>query len=101
MALILATTQTNTPDDDVLGDDWEGGVAFVCTAYGTAVAKIEFQHPEPGNDEWIPIKNGTDDVQLQSKGDTQYATLIKDLKYRAQTATAGAEVYVFKQDVRA
>ena len=100
MAIILTTTQTETPDDDVLGDDWEGGVAFVCTAYGSDVVKIAFQHPDPGNNEWIPIKDGTDDVQLQSKGDMQYATLIKDLKYRAETTSAGAQVYVFKQDVR-
>ena len=101
MAIILTTTQTETPDDDVLGDDWEGGVIFFCTVYGSDAVNIQFQHPGHGNDEWIPIKNGTDDVQLQSKGDTQYTTLAKDLKYRAQTATAGAEVYIIKQDVRA
>ena len=94
---ILATDQTETPDDKILGKNWTGEYQLLCTTY--AADAVVLQVRPRGTDTWNTAKfNGTA-IKLTAVGEVLDVRLVRDYEYRLSTANAGAEVVIAKHDV--
>ena len=94
---ILATDQTETPDDQILGKDWAGEYQLLCTTY--ASDEVVLQVRPNGTDTWITAKFNGRDIKLIAAGDVLDVRLIRDYEYQLSTANAGAEVVIAKHNV--
>ena len=94
--VILATDQTETPDEQILGKDWAGKYQLLCTTY--ASDEVILQVRVPGGT-WLPAKFNATPIQLAGVGETLDVTLVRDYEYRLITAKAGAEVVIAKHNI--
>ena len=93
---ILATDQTETPDDSILGLAWAGDYQILCTAYGSNEAVLQVR--PIGTSTWINAKYNGNTIQLDGLGEALDVTLVRDYEYRFMTAAVGAEVYIAKHE---
>lgn len=94
---ILATDQTETPDNQILGKDWAGEYQLLCTTY--ASDEVVLQVRPKGTKPWITAKFNGQDIKLTAVGDVLDVRLVRDYEYRLMTATAGAEVVIAKHNI--
>lgn len=104
---ILATTQTETPPEDILDERWEGDYQLFCAVYDTTPVKLQQRVPTHERalahglapvDGWVNAKFEGNDIELTAAGDTFIVTLARGYEYRVKTETAGAEVYIDRLD---
>ena len=93
---ILATDQTETPDDQILGRDWAGEYQLLCTTY--AADEVFLQVRAPGGT-WLNAKFNGNDIKLTAAGDVLDVRLVRDYEYQLTTANAGAEVVIAKHNI--
>ena len=94
---ILATDQTETPDDQILGKDWAGEYQLLCTTY--ASDEVVLQVRPAGTDTWITAKFNGREIKLTAVGDVLDVRLVRDYEYQLSTENAGAEVVIAKHNV--
>ena len=94
---LLATDQTETPDDQILGKDWAGEYQLLCTIY--AADEVVLQVRPRDTTTWNTAKRNGQAIKLAAAGDVIDVRLLRDYEYRLMTATAGAEVVIAKHDI--
>lgn len=94
---ILATDQTQTPDDQILGKDWAGEYQMLCTTY--AADEVVLQVRPRGTSSWHTAKYNGNDISWSAVGDIFDVKLVRDYEYRLLTANAGAEVVIAKHNI--
>lgn len=94
---ILPSTETHTPDDQILGKDWAGEYQLLCTTYDSA--EVVLQVRPQGTTTWNTAKFNGQEIKLTAVGDVLDVRLVRDYEYRLMTETAGAEVVIAKHDV--
>lgn len=94
---ILATDQTETPDDQILGKDWAGEYQLLCTTY--ASDEVVLQVRPRGTETWNTARFNGRAIKLTAAGEVLDTRLVRDYEYRLMTANAGAEVVIAKHDV--
>ncbi len=94
---LLATDQTETPDDQILGKDWAGEFQLLCTTY--ASDDVVLQARVPGTTTWHNTRFNGQEITLTTVGDVLDVRLVRDYEYRLTTANAGAEVHIAKHNV--
>ena len=94
---ILATDQTETPDDQILGRDWAGEYQLLCTTY--AADEVVLQVRPKGTETWNTAKFNGNDIKLTAAGDVLDVRLVRDYEYQLTTANAGAEVVIAKHNI--
>lgn len=97
MHTILRRTQTETPDDQILGKDWAGENQLLCTVYGSD--EVVLQVRPRGSTTWLNARYNSEEIKFSAAGDIYNISLARDYEYRLSTATAGAEVVIAKHDV--
>ena len=96
--ILLATDQTETPDDQILGKDWAGEYQLLCTTYASDEVVLQVR-PRGNPETWNTAKFNGREIKLTGAGEVLDARLVRDYEYRLMTATAGAEVVIAKHDV--
>ena len=94
--VILESTQTETPDDKVLGKDWAGDFQLYCKTYGGSDIRLQIR--EPGGT-WQDAKFNGDEIELTDNGDVLDVKLARNYDYRLSTKSTGAEVLIAKHDI--
>lgn len=94
---ILATDQTETPDEQILGKDWAGEYQLLCTTY--ASDEVVLQVRPRGTPSWSTAKYNGSDIKFTAVGDIFDVKLVRDYEYRLQTANIGAEVVIAKHNI--
>ena len=95
--IILSSTETHTPDDQILDKDWAGKYQFLCTTY--AADEVILQVRPRGTETWLTAKFNGNDIKLTAAGDVLDVTLVRDYEYRLITENAGAEVVIAKHNI--
>ena len=95
--VILATNQTETPDEQILGKDWAGEYQLLCTTY--AADEVFLQVRVRGTETWINAKFNGQEIKLTGVGDVLDIRLVRDYEYQLSTANAGAEVVIAKHNI--
>ena len=95
--VILATDQTETPDDQILGEDWAGEYQLLCTTY--ASDEVVLQVRPNGTDTWNTAKFNGKEIKLTAAGDVLDVRLVRDYEYQLSTANVGAEVVIAKHNI--
>ena len=93
--IILATDQTETPKDQILGKDWYGDFHLLCQTY--ASDEVIMQVRAKGKT-WNNAFDGKE-IKLTRAGEIVGVELVKDYEYRLITASPGAEVHIAKKDI--
>lgn len=93
--VILKTDQTHTPDADILGTDAYGEYQLFCDAYTSSEIYVQIRR-EGGT--WKNARYNGNDIKLTAEGDVLDITVKKGFDYRLFTETAGAEVWIAKDD---
>ena len=88
--LILETTETAGAVE--LDEEYEGNFLFVCTVAGSENVRVEIQ--QPGTTTWIDLRIEGKAQNLARAGDAFVIPVARALRYRCETATAGAEVWI-------
>ena len=94
---ILATDQTETPDDQILGKDWAGEYQLLCATYGSTEVVLQVRSHRTAT--WNDAKLNGQDAKLTEAGHLLDVKLMRDYEYRLTTKTAGAEVVIAKHYV--
>ena len=94
---ILATDQTETPDDQILGKDWAGEYQLLCISY--ASDEVVLQVRPRGAETWNTAKFNGRDIKLTAVGDVLDVRLVRDYEYQLITENAGAEVVIAKHNI--
>lgn len=95
--ILLATGQSETPEDNILGKDWHGEFQILCQTYGSD--EVVLQARVPGTTTWNNAKFNGNEIKLTAAGDVLDVRLVRDYEYRLMTAKAGAEVHIAKHNV--
>ena len=64
---ILATDQTETPDEQILGKDWAGEYQLLCTTY--ASDEVVLQVRPNGTETWTNAKFNGREIKLTGVGE--------------------------------
>ena len=94
---ILATDQTETPDEQILGKDWAGEYQLLCTTY--ASDEVVLQVRPNGTETWNTAKFNGREIKLTGVGEVLDVRLVRDYEYQLSTENAGAEVVIAKHNV--
>ena len=92
---ILATDQTQTPESDILGENWYGDHHVSCSVYGGSPIMFQWQDKK-GN--WLDASFEGTLITLTRAGDVAIVTLAASTNYRVKTAVAGSEVEITIQN---
>ena len=93
--VILKSDQTATPDADILGTDVYGEYQLFCDAYTGNEVNLQIRR-EGGT--WKNARYNGTEIVFSAEGDVFDVTLKKGFDYRLSTETAGAEVWIAKDD---
>ena len=93
--LLLESTQTETPDNKILGKDWAGDFQLFCKTYTSSAVKLEIREIDGT---WQTAKFNDKEIQLQSAGEVLDIKIARDYEYRLTTKAPGAEVFIAKHN---
>jgi len=95
--VILSSTETETPENQILGKDWAGEYQLLCTTY--ASDEVVLQVRPRGTSAWHTAKYNGNDIKFTAVGDIFDVKLVRDYEYRLLTENAGAEVVIAKHNI--
>ena len=96
--VILATDQTETPENDILGKDWYGEFQLHCRVYASDEVFLQANDPDDPDTDWITANLNGVDIKLSKVGAVLDIILARDMDYRLYTANAGAKVVIAKHN---
>ena len=96
---LLSTTDTATPDSDVIKNAW-GEYQLYCKTYGTAAVKFQIRLNGESDSDWNTAVFNGNDIELTAAGEVLDIRLVQGYEYRLSTATAGAVVYISPYTVK-
>ena len=88
---LLGTTDTATPDADVIKEVW-GELHLLCQVY--ASNEVNLQLRAAGETTWNNASFNGDDITLSAAGAVAEVRVVPGYEYQVATATAGAEVWM-------
>ena len=96
---ILATDQTETPEDQILDENWYGEFQLHCRVYASDEVFLQSNDPDDPDTEWINANFNGVDIKFSKVGSVFDVKLARDMHYRLYTTNAGAKVVIAKHDV--
>lgn len=96
--VILATDQEETPEADILNENWYGLFQLHCRVYASDEVFLQANDPDDPDTGWINARLNDRDIKFSAAGDVFDVTLARDMHYRLSTATAGAKVVIAKHN---
>ena len=87
---ILETTQTQTPDTEILCDTFPGTYQLLCALY--ADSPVTLQIREPRAEMWRDAVFAGKTIRFEKVGDLVDVPVIPCYQYRCVTETAGAKI---------
>lgn len=96
--IILKSDQAKTPEDQILGKDWEGQFQLFCSVYTDHPVTMQIRDPDDPDSDWIDAKFNGKAIQLTGAGEVLDIKLARGFDYQLVTGTAGAKVHITKHN---
>lgn len=96
---ILATDEKETPEDQILDENWYGEFQLHCRVYASDEVFLQSNDPDDPATEWINANFNGVDIKFSKVGSVFDVKLARDMHYRLYTANAGAKVVIAKHDI--
>ena len=95
---LLATDQKETPEADILDENWYGEFQLHCRVYASDEVFLQANDPDDPDTDWINANLNGVDIKLSRVGAVLDVKLARDIDYRLYTANAGAKVVIAKHN---
>ena len=96
---ILDTDQQETPEADILDENWYGEFQLHCRVYASDEVFLQANDPDDPDTGWIHANFNGVDIKFSKVGAVFDVKLVKNMQYRLYTANPGAKVVIAKHDV--
>ena len=95
---ILATDQQETPEADILDENWYGEFQLICRVYASDEVFLQTNDPDDPDTGWIDANFNGVDIKFSKVGSVFDVKLARGIHYRLRTANTGAKIVIAKHD---